>query len=362
MRGTLTKSDVRPDVSSALDRGVAFLASRQLQSGQFPAEATIHPQQIATLDQSVFATTYIVYSLDFVLGRLARGMIARGIEYFKAEMTGRDLWRYWNKNAEWGGRKITACIPADLDDTASVLYLLRHHGIPFPENRPLIVLNRNGAGLFYTWLMLRPARTTSPRYWWIVLRELTVQRLTLFWKTTEAGYLDVDGKVNANVLLYLGECPETAAVVEWLIEIVRTGCEATCDKCYRDAFSLYLRAFAQLIGPVFAPSEWSARRSLQGCAAARYGTGQICAPLQTALGVNTLLNLGAGTDAALIDRALDYLLDTQSTGWNWPSAPYYYGGPLKAVSWGSPELITGLCLEALARNAVGERGPFPCAA
>ena len=78
--------------------------------------------------------------------------------------------------------------------------------------------------------------------------------------------------------------------------------------------------------------------------------------------MNTLLNVADGSDAALIDRESDYLIDTQSAGGRWPSAPYYYGAPLKAVSWRSPKLITWLCLEALARNAVGERGPFSCAA
>ncbi len=339
-------------MSTALDRGVAFLASRQLPSGQFPVEATIHDRQITTLDDSLFATTHIVYSLDFVPGDLAQSMIARSLQYFKAEMTGPGLWRYWNKDAEWGGRKITSFIPADLDDTANVSYLLRRHGIPFPDNRPLIPPNRNRAGLFYTWLMLRPARTINPRYWWTMLRELTVQRLTLFWKTTEAGYLDVDGVVNANVLLYLGERPETAAVVDWLIDIVRTGREATCDKWYRDAFSLYYalsrnyRAGVRRVG-VVAPEIVARIRD----AASATGTGQIGEnPLQTALAINTLLNLGFEAETALIDPALNFLLDTQSAEGSWPTAPYYYGGPKKAVSWGSSELTTGLCLEALARS------------
>jgi hypothetical protein len=333
-----------------MERGVEFLASRQLPSGQFPVEATIHNRQITTLDQSLFATTHIVYSLDFVPGPLARGMIARGMEYFSAEMTGHGLWRYWNKDAVWGGRKITPFIPADLDDTANVSYLLRRHGISFPDNRRLILLNRNAAGLFYTWLMLRPARTINLRYWWTMLQELTLQRLTLFWKTTEAGYLDVDGVVNANVLLYLGECPQTAAIVNWMIEIIRTGGEATCDKWYRDSFSFYyalsrnyragVRALG-LVGPEIVARLRDAAKS----------SGQIGDnPLHTALAANTLLNLGAGADHTLIDRALHYLLKTQGADGNWPSAPYYYGGPKKAVSWGSPELTTGLCVEALARN------------
>ena len=355
MSGALTRCDARSAVRSAVDRGIAFLAARQLPSGQFPVEATVHNSQVTTLDHSLFATTHIVYSLDFVPGHLARRMIARGLKYFQAEMSGGGLWRYWNKDAEWGGRKITSFIPADLDDTANVSYLLRRHGIFFPDNRSLMVLNRNGSGLFYTWLMLRPAWTVDPRHWWIMLRELTLQRLTLFWKITEAGYLDVDGVVNSNVLLYLGERRETAAVVQWLIEIVRTGREATCDKWYRDAFSFYyalsrncragVRALA-VVGP-----EIVAR--LRDAAT---GTGQVGEnPLQTALAVNTLLNFGCERDDTLIDRAVNYLLETQSDGGCWPSAPYYYGGPMKAVSWGSPELTTGLCLETLARNAQRNR-------
>jgi len=99
---------------------------------------------------------------------------------------------------------------------------------------------------------------------------------------------------------------------------------------------------------------------VRGAAHAMGQIGEL--PLQTALAVNTLLNLGAGASTVVIDPALDYLVDTQSTGGSWPSAPNYYGGPLKAVSWGPPQLTTGLCLEALARNALWERGPSPCAA
>ncbi len=353
-----------PHVSSAVDRAVSFLASRQLPSGQFPVEATIHhSQQVSTKpDQSPFATTHILYSLDFVAGEPARGMIARGLEYFRKEMTGPGLWRYWNRDAEWGGRKISAFIPADLDDTANVSYLLRRHGVAFPDNRLLMVLNRNRAGLYYTWLMLRPLRTMNPQYWLTMLSELTVQRVTLFWKITEAGYLDIDGVVNANALLYLGESPETAAIIDWLIEIVRSGREANCDKWYRDPFSFYYAlsrnywAGIRTLGVVV--PEILAR--LRDAAA---GTGQIGEnALQTALAVNTMLNLGVEADDALIAGALDCLLDTQSAGGNWPSAPYYYGGPKKAVSWGSPELTTGLCLETLARSAQQAAGVFPCVA
>ncbi len=345
------------DVESAVARGVAFLASRQLPSGQFPIEATIHKECSTVQDESPFATTHIVYSLDAVPGRLPKEMIARALGYFQREMSSHGLWRYWNKDAVWGGRKIRPFIPADLDDTASISYLLLRHGVSFPDNRPLILINRNGSGLFYTWMMLRPAATLNARYWWAMLRELTIARLTVFWKTTEAAYRDVDGVVNANALLYLGERPETEAVIVWLLEIVRNGAEATCDKWYRDGFSFYYALSRNCFNGCrrfeSAAPEIAARIRNRSAASGQIGENA----LHTALAINTLLNFRRDSDADLVGRAVGYLSSTQAADGSWPSAPYYYGGPQKAVSWGSAELTTGLCLEALARCVRLHDGP-----
>ena len=72
--------------------------------------------------------------------------------------------------------------------------------------------------------------------------------------------------------------------------------------------------------------------------------------MHTALALNTLANMGM--DSPLIARGIDHLLATQHADGGWPSAPYYYGGPKQSVSWGSRELTTGLCLEALSRMGV----------
>jgi hypothetical protein len=349
----LSDAEMRQKTADAVDRGIRFLASRQLASGQFPVEATLHEQQKTMLDASVFATTHVVYSLYFVPGAEAERMLARGLEYFLAEMSGGGLWRYWNQNAVWDGRRIVGFIPADLDDTANISYLLARSGVVFPDNRELLLLNRNRAGLFYTWMVVRARATLNWRYWRAVLGEATLARLTVFWKTTEAGYLDVDGVVNANVLLYLGDRPETKAIEAWLIEIVRTGQEAGCDKWYRDAFSvLYavsrcFHAGATALGAVRPQMVARLRAAADG--AGKIGENE----LHTAMAVNTLLNLGAGGDEPeLLAAAVAYLLATQSADGSWPSAPYYYGGPKRVVSWGSAELTTGLCLEALSRYVV----------
>ncbi len=312
----------------------------------------MHDQELILQDESLFSTTHIAYSLGFVPGEPAQAMIAKALVYFQGEMTTGGLWRYWNKEATWGGRKIFSFIPADLDDIANVSYLLRRHGVTFPDNRPFMLHNRDSRGLFYTWLMIRPVLTLNQRYWWTMVRDVTLQRLTAFWIKTEAGYLDTDGVVNANVLLYLGDRPETRAVVDWLTDIVQTGREADCDKWYRDAFSFYY-ALSRNYSEGVMSLHLTRGAVVDRLRSARTDSGQIGeSALQTALAINTLVNFGATEqEADLIDTARDFLLCAQAADGSWSSAPYYYGGPKKSVSWGSAELTTGLCLEALARTS-----------
>jgi hypothetical protein len=171
--------------------------------------------------------------------------------------------------------------------------------------------------------------------------------MTSFWKTTEARYDDVDAVVNANVLLYLGECRGTRAVTEWLVQIIHDGTEAVCDKWYRDRYSFYyalsrnhhrgVASFSATIGNILSRLEDAS------CANGKIGDHV----LHTALAVNSLLNLGVCP--SYFDAAVGYIAGAQGDDGSWESQPLYYGGPQLATSWGSPELTTGLCLEALAR-------------
>ena len=77
--------------------------------------------------------------------------------------------------------------------------------------------------------------------------------------------------------------------------------------------------------------------------------------MHTALALNTVFN--ARLDADFIAPALEHLVATQAVDGSWPAEAYYYGGPMKTVSWGGRELTTGLCLEALQRaGSVGGGG------
>ncbi len=339
---------MQPVISQAIERGLAFLSARQMPSGQFPVERTVvqHDGSHETApDISLFATAHIAHSLGYLPHAPAREMLNHALQFFLDEMEGPGLWRHWGRD-DANNRRF---IPADVDDIASISSLLRQHGRAFPDNRAIVRANRNHTGLFYTWLILRPQPTLSRAWWRAVLSELNLPRLTVFWRYTEAARGDVDAVVNANVLLYLGERDETRPVIAWLREIIEQGKEANCDKWYRDSFTFYYavsRAFASGVKSLgFAGAFCLARL------AENIGPDGVIGEnaLHTALALNALRNFDLRPDFCA--AAVGYLLRAQDDDGSWDSTVFYYGGPKRLALWGSAELTTGLCLEALQHYA-----------
>jgi hypothetical protein len=163
------------------------------------------------------------------------------------------------------------------------------------------------------------------------------------------GVNDVDAVVNANVLLYLGRCAATKPAIQWLARLVEEGREQDSDKWYRDLFTFHyalsrcnhagISGFEQLRSLVIARLTAELRPD------GSFGEQ----PMHTALALNTLFNYGVDVELALVRSALASLIEYQAPDGGWESAPYYYGGPQQSVSWGSRELTTALCLEALVR-------------
>ena len=338
-------------IADSLLRGVEFLQRSQLDNGQFRVQMTnfANTPERTTIedDEALFATAHIVYSLGYVNSAECERIRARALQYFRNEMTGRGLWRHWNKGSMRGNIRLYSFIPADLDDMASICFLLKKHGVGFPDNRLFFLHNRNRAGLFYTWLMARPVPSVNIKYWAAMLKEFTPQRFTIFFKTTEAGYLDVDSVVNANVALYLGPGEDTAPVIEWLTTAAVRGEESTTDKWYRDPFTYYY-AVSRLAENGFAlPKELveAAKRRLSDSANSDGSIGDNV--LHTALAVCTLLTVDPASK--LVANAVQFILKQQSADGSFPAETYYYGGPQKSARWGSCELTSGICLEALAR-------------
>jgi hypothetical protein len=331
--------------TQVIDVAVKYLASRQLPSGEFASYRFKEPyvESEREFDSSPFPSALIAYCLHFSRSPEAKLMVGKVAHFLASEMENGGVWRYWTAQ-----HKFHRNIPPDLDDIACASTILQIAGINFPDNRKLLLANRSPKGLFYTWIVPRVAVPQSFANFKVALQEaFNFVALFYFWKLTESEPDDVDGVVNANILYYLGESAATQSAITYLINIVIEGKEETCDKWHLSRFNLYYalsrNIFAKLNG-FKSIREIIIERTLL----AANSDGTIGAHLlDTALAVCTLINLGVS--APELDRAVEAIVITQAESGAWPILPLYYGGPKKYYGWGSEELTTAFCLEALVR-------------
>lgn len=336
------------ELQKAIERGVTYLHQHQYPNGEFCVYcAPDAPMQAWCLpDSSIFPTALIAHSLLWVAEHpAAEQMLAQAAAFLQYQMGSGGLWGHFTVT-----HRFRHLCPPDADDTACVADFLRARGFdyPYPSHVPLLLANRDRRGLFYTWFVLRLRWQTNRTHWRVTLPELRRPvHSAAFWLSTEASRRDVDGVVNANVLYYLGDIPETQPIIAWLLRIIAEGREADCDLWYRDAHVVYYfisRNYFRGITQLALARQPVIDRIL---AAARPDGRLGDTVLDTALAVCTLLNWRAAPPE--LGPAVAFLLRTQGAAGEWPRWLFYYGGPKRLVGWGSEEITTAFCLEALAR-------------
>jgi hypothetical protein len=333
--------------TEAVEAGVRFLADRQLPSGAFSVRRgfDLSTEGTEADGHALFATAMVAHSLGFCDLPAAEGMRGRAAAHLLGHMEPGGVWRHWT-----AGHPQYHWLPSDLDDTASISSVLRSAGVPIPDNTGLLLANRDPRGLFYTWLIARWPPPLQRGYWRAVARRLRRPlQARRFWRTSAAPD-DVDAVVNANLVQYLGDGPHAGPVVDHLLGVLRDGTEDRCDKWYRSPFVFHYAlsrcARAGVSGLEPARELVCARIRAAAGADGRIGDG----PLDTALAVCSLADWAAA--GAEGERACGYLAATQSAGGSWPAEALYFGGPRGArrvPAWGSEELTSALCVEALAR-------------
>ena len=338
---TLTKS--RNDLEQAIAEGIDFLHALQLPSGAFRIFCSPHPllQDECKPDYSTFQTAQISYCLNFTKSEKVEEILRKAILCLVSLMQDGCVWRYTcSPNPDY--------LPPDVDDTACISSLLRRHGVPFPDNTGVILGNRDSRGLFYTWILPRLTWTTHRSYWRVALRQLLkLRQLCWFYTVTECKPNDIDLVVNANVLYYLGERPETDPIVQCLIQIVEEQAEETCDKYYASRFNFYYflsRNYAAGIRAFEAVKDTIVAR-IKSYAHPDGVIGNHI--LHTAQAACALMDWE--DHSRVLDNAIQAILRAQGPRGGWQILPFYFSGPSKKLSWGSEELTTGFCLEALAR-------------
>lgn len=329
------------DNEAAIARGLAFLERRQLPSGAFPVVCTTDPamEQSCVEDPSLFPTALIAHALSF--SPAAKAMRARAEDFLLGEMDENGLWKHWTSE-----HPQHHLLPPDLDDTSCASAVLARAGRPMPPNRHLLLANRSRAGLFYTWIVPRLRWAGLPHFRATAPQLLRAPALWIFFRRTSAAPRDVDAAVNANALFYLGSVPNRAAVEGHLIEVLREGREAQCDKWYENPFAIWYFFSRALAGSAPEAGEIIGQR---------IGAVAPASALEAALALCSLNYWRRDGGEALLDR----LLADQLPSGGWPRAALYHGGRKRrrdgsfepphpdTPRWGSEELSTALAIEAL---------------
>lgn len=289
--------------------GLSFLKDKQYDYGEFKVFASAEPdmQRNYYPDSSVFATTFVLYSLSFCPENQTKGMVKKGLSFLKNEMIYSGIWKFFSSR----NRNI---VKPDLDDTACVSFILKKYKIPYPENKEVFYNNRNSKGLFYTWLLNKSDRRN-----------------------------DVDCAVNANILLYLRDRQQTMATCDWLNDLIVSSKDENCSIYYPDRLVLYYLVSRAWYNGVKCLQP-SVNSIIKRTAKFQEFFGNYGNELQTALAINTLLNFNSLNNQAA--KSINWLLKRQNKDGSWAKSIFFVG-PNRYF--GSEELTTAFCIEALCR-------------
>ena len=310
--GARTSMTALERLAPPVRRGLRFLHDHQRPSGEFRTYASPSRDMLVTaFDSAVFVTTFVLYSIARIGSPLVTLMTKKAVSFLTDEMRGPGLFQYYTS-------KNTHSIGFDLDDTAcaSVALQQSHPFVAGGGNVEHFLENRNEAGLFYTWV-----GDAAPEY-------------------------DIDSVVNANVVFYLGDRDETRGACRYLIDTIESDREGDSYRYYLDDMILYYavsRAYARgassLGGAKEAIVEKVLRRSEDD--------GSFGDELATACAVCSLVDFEYEGIRRLRDAAR-YLEEHQSADGSWRRIAMFCQ---PGRYYGSEELTTALCLEALTNVA-----------
>jgi hypothetical protein len=329
----------------AIARAVAFLRARQLPNGEF---MTLLGQDLRmtnpAFDSSPFITSFVVYALAQLNRALVEDIISNATAFLVSHMEWGGVWRYWS----WRQHKHCR-LPPDLDDSACISFALKIAGRRPPDNAWAFRGNRDAQGRYRTWLFPRWSNLREP--WFLFARAIgfcqaRVRCMRVATPPDEDPRFrvmcidrdDVDPVVNANVVLYLGESTETLPAVEFIIASMRA--DASAHSLYYQDPLTWSYAIARAYRHA-APRLSVLRESVVNDVTQRAADVNHLNPLQAAIAASALQTFAP--ESRLIEDLLRLIRDTQRDDGGWDPQAFYN-------VWGSEELTTGLCLEALARS------------
>jgi hypothetical protein len=329
-------------LDGAIDKGVSYLMEHQYPNGEFCCYMAPDDEMLewCVPDTSIFPTTLIATTLlELRRTKEIEIMLERSTNFLRYHMVRGGTWSHWTK---W--HKVYHMSPVDADNTVCASYLLKQLGIVHPDGMRMLHCNRDNQGLFYTWLVFHPSFRQKLNITFLALAAREIKNplgSLIYWIKYPSKRSDIDAVVNANILFRFGLTSATRPIVDYMIDIILTKNEGSCDKWYQNPIVVYYffsRAYTVAQIELEPLKEPIVERIME----------LLTAPLpalEAALAITSLLNFES--DPAELEPLCTSLMQQQGENGSWKRRLLYYGGPQRRAGWGSEELTTGFCLEAL---------------
>ncbi len=306
----------------SIRRGLDFLESTIDEHGAWHCIRfnVADPKVPRHFERPPFISAFCVLALESCQEAKARSICAATKAYLADTIEYPGFWRYYRH------------LPQDLDSTTLCsLVIGTHPWILLGRNIPRILANRDGEGRFMTWMLEGDEPDVVSRF-----------------------RIEADPVVNANVIAWLGDCPETRDAQRWLEELIAEGNLKDASKWYPDEIAIcYAVARAvRRVSPALDRLRPVLADRVLGLMDEQGSFGNV---LQTAQAVSALC------DAGRLERIdapgqLRSILSSQREDGSWPELLAFGDQTLKfgavgQIGHGSEAVTTAFCIEALERLA-----------
>ena len=304
----------------SIRRGLLFLESALDENGAWHCVrySTADPNIPRHFERPAFVSAYCILALESCQEARARAIRAATKAYLADTIEYPGLWRYYRH------------LPQDLDSTTLCSLALGDHPWIFLErNLPQILANRDEEGHFMTWILAGDEPDVVSRF-----------------------RIEADPVVNANVIAYLGDRPETKVAQRWLAELIAEGHVKGSSKWYPDEVAIYYAAARAVVRTE------PALDGLRPALADRIlglldDKGDFASILQAAQAVSALYNIER-LESIDAERQAERFLRLQREDGSWPELLAFGDQSLKwgtvgQIGHGSETVTSAFCIEALER-------------
>ena len=304
----------------SIRRGLEFLETTIDESGAWHCIRfnIADPDIPRHFERPAFVSALCALALESSGDARAKAICAATKAYIADTIEYPGLWRYYRH------------LPQDLDSTTLCsLVIGTHPWILLGRNVPAVLANRDDKGLFTTWVLAEDEPDVVAPF-----------------------RVEADPVVNANVIAYLGDRPETRDAQRWLEASIAEDNLEGSSKWYPDTVAIYYAIARAMIRAEPALDRLRpilAHRILD----LRDEEGEFGNVLQTAQAVSALYNIGSLKSIGA-KRFAEEFTSTQREDGSWPELlafgdQYLKWGSVGQIGHGSESVTSAFCIEALER-------------